>query len=97
MRLFPLAVNSPLWYTMTSVIPSFSYISKPWGTNVLHVNLPPCCHISLSCIMGFDIKKTTHQNIQTTCSHALGLLTLCYSILSHATLILYYHACMYVC
>ena len=35
---------------------------------MLSSNLPPCCHISLSYIMKFDIKKT-HQRIQTTCLH----------------------------
>ena len=33
------------------------------------LNLYPCCHISLSYIMGSDI-NIIQQRIQTTCSHA---------------------------
>ena len=36
--------------------------------NVLSLNLAPCYHISLPCIMGFD-NKINHQRIQTTRSH----------------------------
>ena len=61
---------------------------------------PSCCHISLPYIMVSDI-KVTHQRVQTTFSHAshwhhviIAMLTLCYFITTHATLILYCHACM---
>ena len=37
--------------------------------NVLILHLPPCCYISLSYIMGFDI-KINHRRTQTTHSHA---------------------------
>ena len=37
--------------------------------DVLNLNLPHCCHISLSYIMGVDIEMI-HKGIQTTCSHA---------------------------
>ena len=79
---------------------------KPYGMDVLSLSLTPCYHISLLYIMGFDI-KINHQRIQTTCSHAhthhvdinviiviIAMLTLCYSIMLHATLILLYHAFM---
>ena len=36
---------------------------------MLSLNLPPCCHIFLMYIMGFDI-QVIHQRIQTTRSHA---------------------------
>jgi hypothetical protein len=44
-------------------------ISKPQRTDVLTLNFPPCRHISLSYVMGFDI-KIIHQRIQTTRLHA---------------------------
>ena len=36
--------------------------------DVLNLNLTPCCHISFSYIMGFDI-KLIHQRTQTTRLH----------------------------
>ena len=37
--------------------------------DVLSLNIPPRCHVSLSYITNFDV-KIVHQRIQTTCSHA---------------------------
>ena len=37
--------------------------------DVLGLNLPPCCHISFSFIMGFDIRRI-QQRIQTPCLYA---------------------------
>ena len=48
---------------------SLPHILEPYGTNALHSNLLPCCHIPLLCIMGFDI-EIIHQIIQTTHLHA---------------------------
>ena len=68
-------------------------------------NLTPCCHVSLPYIVDFDI-KVNHQRIQSTHLHTritLSLLsflpflqcwTLCHSIMSHATLILFHHVSM---
>ena len=64
-----------------------------------------CCHTSLSYIIGSDI-KIIHSRKQTTWSHwsrchhciiiiiIIAILTLCYSIMSCATLIIYYHTSM---
>jgi hypothetical protein len=56
-------IQTPIfeWYTPTCVMPPsimslFSHIPKPLGMNVLSLKLHSCCHIFLSCIMGFDIK-----------------------------------------
>jgi hypothetical protein len=66
------------------------------------LNLPPCYYTFPShiYIMRFDT-KIIHQKIQPhTCMHhvviitIIAMLTLCYSKMSHATLILYYHASM---
>ena len=61
-------MTSNTYYTLTSIM-SLPYIPHPWGTNVLNVNIPPCCHIFLQYIMGFDI-KLIHQSIKTKHSHA---------------------------
>jgi hypothetical protein len=61
------------------------------------------CHVFLSYITDFDI-KIKHKRIETTHSHChpllfivvIAMLTLCYSIMSHATLILFYHAYIHV-
>ena len=60
---------------------------------------PSLCHISLSYIVGFNINNNPPNNSK---SHActrhvviiaiIAMLTLCYSIMPHATLILYRHA-----
>ena len=61
------------------------------------LNLPPCCHISLPYIAGFDI-KIIYQIIQTTHLHAyriviiviiliIAVLILCSYVMPHATLI----------
>ena len=42
---------------------------NPKGTDVLNLNIPPYCHISLPCITCFDI-NIIPQRIQTTRSHA---------------------------
>ena len=66
----------------------------------MSLNLPPCCHISLSNIMGFDIKIITKKfKPHTRMRHIviiviIAMLTLCYSMMAHATRILYYHASM---
>ena len=49
-------------YILTSVM-SLPLLS-PEGMDVLILNLPLCCHISLPYIMGFEI-KIIHQGIQT--------------------------------
>jgi hypothetical protein len=59
------------------------------------------CHVFLSYITDVDI-KIKHKRIETTHSHChpllfivvIAMLTLCYSIMSHATLIIFYHASM---
>ena len=72
--------------SMVFVIPpskchSLFLIPKPWGMDVRNSNLLPCFHVSLSYIMGFDI-KVTHQRILTCMHHVviiviMLLLTLC--------------------
>ena len=53
----------PLYYH------SFFYIPGPHGTDFINLNIPPCCHISISYIMGFDI-KVIHKINRTTCLYA---------------------------
>ena len=58
-------------------------------------NLPLRCHIYLSYTMGFD--KIIPQRIQphhVVIIVIIAMLALCYSIMSHATLMLYDHASM---
>jgi hypothetical protein len=81
-------VNQPPWCH------SSFCILKPFKQS-LKLNLTPCCQVSLPYIMGFD-NEVNHQKIK---SHAhmhhvviITMWTLCYSILSHATLILFHHA-----
>jgi hypothetical protein len=45
---------------------------------MLGLILPPCCHIFLSYIIGFDIKIIHHVDV-------IAMLTSCYSIMSHGT------------
>jgi hypothetical protein len=47
---------------------SLLYIITLGNKCVGGLNLPPCCHICLSYVMGFDI-KIMHQSIRTTHSH----------------------------
>jgi hypothetical protein len=63
------------------------------------LNFPPCCHISPPYIMGFHNKEfkphdRTHHDVIIVIIVIIVMLTLCYSKMSHATLILYYHAFM---
>lgn len=76
---------------------------KPLGTDVLNLNLHPCCQTSLLYIKGFDI-KVTHRRIQSMRSHASHShhchchycnVDLCCSIMSHAPLFLYL-SCIHV-
>ena len=98
-------VTKQCWYTQTSAIsPSLTSLllyPKTQGMYILYLNLPPCCHISLSYITNFDI-RVIHQEFKPhACTHHVviivinvinAMLILCYSIMSHATLILFYHA-----
>ena len=65
--------------------------------DVPSLNLPPCCHISLPYIAGFDI-KVIYQSIQTKHLHAyriviiiiiliIAVWILCFYVMPHATLI----------
>ena len=61
-------------YTLTSIKSSFLMslpllYPKTLGNICVKLKIPSCCHISLPCITGFDI-KIFHQRIQTTRSHA---------------------------
>jgi hypothetical protein len=81
-------------YILTSVM-SLPLL-YPKGMDVLISNLLPCCYISLPYIMGFEI-KIIHQRTQTirwyaSCCHHCHYCNV--DFLSHATLILYYHASM---
>jgi hypothetical protein len=87
-----------------NIVGMFLYTLEPRDRDELNLKLPPCYHISLPYTMGFDL-KVIHQRNQTTCLHAthchhchyshfFSMLTLCYSILSHTTLVFYYHASM---
>ena len=42
---------------------------NPEGNKCAQFNLPPCCHVSLSYVMGLDI-ELIHQRMQTTRLHA---------------------------
>ena len=95
-------VTKQCWYTQTSAIsPSLTSLllyPKTQGMYILYLNLPPCCHISLSYITNFDI-RVIHQEFKPhACTHHVviivinvinAMLILCYSIMSHATLILF--------
>jgi hypothetical protein len=50
------------------------YILKPYGTDVLNVNHPPCCHVSFPYIIAFAI-KIMHQRVQSTYTHARIMLS----------------------
>ena len=108
MRLFPLAINSPLWYTLTLCNSLFVlYLETNLGKQTLgNVNLYPCCHMFPSHILWV---LTLEQRTKVFKPHAhmhhiginfiimiIALLTLYYSTTSHATLVLCYHACMHV-
>ena len=56
---------------------------------MLSSKLPPCCHISLPYIMGFGIEiiQTMHSHASIVIIVIIAMLTLCYSIMSHVTLI----------
>ena len=69
--------------------------------DVLGLKLPPCCHISLMYIMGFVIKQSTkefkphvrmHHIVVIVIILVIVMLPMCYSTMSHVTLVLYYHA-----
>ena len=64
---------------------------------MLNLNLPPYCHIPLSYIMSFISTLFTKKFKPHACTHhvdIIAMLTLCYSIMSYATLILYHHISM---
>ena len=65
--------------------------------DVLNLNLSPCCHILIPYIMAYEIKKSTKEFkphvVIIVIIIIIAKLTLCYSIMSHATLI-YYDASM---
>lgn len=85
---------------MLSYIPSLDR-----ERSMLGLNLPPRCHISLSCITCFDIGKRSIKRAQSTRLHRIALfivviiiamltfVLLCY-VMAHDTLLLYYHSSM---
>ena len=67
--------------------------------DVLNLNLPPCCHISLPYMTCFNIESNHQRNSNHMLTHIIiivitALLTSCYSRMSHAKLILYYRSSM---
>ena len=73
------------------------------GKDIFNLNLTPCYMFSPSYIMGIDMKITTknfkphnrtHHVDIIVISVIIIMLTLCYFIIPHATLILFYHAIM---
>jgi hypothetical protein len=73
------------------------YPENRWRMDVLRLNLAPYCHVSSH--MWHSSKPPKNSN-HTSCCHrcnvllVIAMLTMCYSILSHATLMLFYHASM---
>lgn len=60
------------------------------GTDVLSLSIPTCCHISI-----MSSKKSTEKIKPHAHTHYIvinAMLTFCYSIISHVTILLYYHA-----
>ena len=62
------------YYILTSVIspslmPLLLLYPKTLGNRCSNLFLPPCCHIFLPYIVGFDI-LAIHHRIKITCSHA---------------------------
>ena len=71
---------------------------KPNGAEVLSLSVTPCCQVSLPYIMGFDAPNNSNHTLIVK-HHVVivvisATLTLCYSVMSHGTLILFYHAFM---
>jgi hypothetical protein len=69
---------------------------------VLNLNLPSRCQIPSHISWGLTLKVSTKGFKPHTRTHhvviiviivIITMLTLCYSIMSHATLIIYYHVC----
>ena len=90
-------------YTLRNVTPSL--VSETLSNGVFSSNLPPCFHIFLSYITYFDIKiihlikefkphAHTHHVVIIVIIVIIAMLTLCYSVMSHVALILYYHVSM---
>ena len=66
---------------------------------MLSLNLPPCCHGFLPYITGLVLKWSAKEFKPNAHMHHVVIiiftkLTLCYSIISHATLLLYHHTPM---
>ena len=67
---------------------------------MLNVNLPPYCHVFLPYITSSNIKWSIKESTTRARMHHVVIivinymLTFCYSMMSHATIILCYHASM---
>ena len=99
-------------YTVTLVMsPSVMSVPllypETLGKGCALFNLPLCCHISLTYTSWVLTSKESSKRTQTTHTRmhhvvviviiiSTATLTLCYSIMSHATLTLYYHASMLI-
>jgi magnesium-transporting ATPase (P-type) len=94
-------VSNSMLCTLTSIISpslmslSLSYIPNPSETDVLSLRLSPCCHISLSYIMSFDI-EINHQKIQITCSHASHFHHCNYCHYRNVDFMLFYNVTCYI-
>lgn len=86
-------IESSLWhsklqsvvtlYTLTSIMPLPLLYFEILGNKCSQFESPSFCRIYLACIMDFDVIIVI-----------IVMVTLCYSIMLHATLILYYHTSM---
>ena len=78
---------------------SLSY-PETLGSGCAQLYIPSCRHISLPYITIFAIKIVIYEFKPHDCMHhvliivIISMLTLCYFIISHATLIIYYQAFM---
>ena len=67
---------------------------------MLSLNLPPCCYIPSHTSQVSTLKQSTKEFKLHVCMHhiiiivIIGMLALCVSMMSHTTLILYYHTSM---
>ena len=98
-------MQKQLWFffTLFSSSHSSSYILKLWGMDVLNLNLTPYCHVSSHISHVLIFKRTTKEFRPHAQTHHIVIIvivviiampTLCHSIMSHATLIIFDHACM---
>ena len=84
-----------------SIMPLPLLYLETLGNGRAQLKIASCCHISFLYITHFDIRNNPQKKFKphTRTHHVvviviLAMLTLCYSIMSHATLVLYYHAFM---